>query len=180
MMAVPPPPPPKGFLGRHRVLAPTAAVHVSPICLGAMNFGNAWKNALGECSKETAFEILDYFYDHGGNFIDTSVPHSTPWVSALTALCSANGYQAEESETWLGEWLSKTGRRDEIVLATKYSAAYKNMSESGKLQSNFGGNSAKSLHVSVEASLRKLQTSYIDLVPSTLPFIPLILFGAHR
>ena len=34
------------------------------------------------------------------------------------------------------------------------------------MQSNFGGNSAKSLHVSVEASLKKLQTSYIDLVPS--------------
>lgn len=69
-----PPPPPKSLLARHRVLAPTAAIHVSPICLGAMNFGNAWKGIMGECSKETAFEMLDYFYEQGGNFIDTSEP----------------------------------------------------------------------------------------------------------
>lgn len=146
-MTAPPPAPPKSLLARHRVLAPTAAVHVSPICLGAMNFGNAWRSFLGECSKETAFEMLDYFYEQGGNFIDT-----------------ANGYQAEESEIWIGEWMSKTGRRDEIVLATKYSAGYKNTSGPNLMQSNFGGNSAKSLHVSVEASLKKLQTSYIDLL----------------
>lgn len=36
-----------------------------------MNFGEAWKDRLGACSKETAFEILDYFYEQGGNFIDT-------------------------------------------------------------------------------------------------------------
>ena len=60
--------------------------------------------------------------------------------------------------------MTKTGRRDEIVLATKYSIGYKIDTEPEKIQSNFGGNSAKSLHVSVEASLKKLQTSYIDLV----------------
>lgn len=84
---------------------------------------------------------------------------------ALMGLCRANGYQAEESEIWLGEWLTKTGRRDEMILATKYSSGYKSMSGSKMMQTNFGGNSTKSLHVSVEASLRKLQTSYIDLVP---------------
>ena len=72
-MTAPTPPPPKNLLARHRVLAPTAAVHVSPICLGGWNFGNAWKDVLGECNKDTAFQILDYFYDHGGNFIDTLV-----------------------------------------------------------------------------------------------------------
>lgn len=70
-MTAPPPPLPNSLLGRHRILAPTAAVHVSPICLGAMNFGNAWKEVMGECSKETAFEMMDYFYEQGGNFIDT-------------------------------------------------------------------------------------------------------------
>lgn len=57
---------------------------------------------MGKCDKNTAFEILDYFYDQGGNFIDT-----------------ANNYQDEESEIWLGEWMKKRGNRDEIVLATK-------------------------------------------------------------
>jgi hypothetical protein len=38
-----------------------------------MNFGEAWKSFLGECNKEQSFEILDFFYDQGGNFIDTYV-----------------------------------------------------------------------------------------------------------
>lgn len=45
-----------------------------------MNFGKAWKRIMGECSKETAFEMLDYFYEQGGNFIDTSVPHYPPSI----------------------------------------------------------------------------------------------------
>lgn len=58
--------------------------------------------------------------------------------------------------------------RDDIVLATKYSAGYKGL-KGEAMRSNYGGNSAKSLHVSVEDSLKKLQTSYIDLVsPSKL------------
>lgn len=70
-MTAPPCPPLKSLLGRHRLLAPTASVYVSPICLGGMNFGEAWKDRLGACNKETVFEILNYFYEQGGNFIDT-------------------------------------------------------------------------------------------------------------
>lgn len=74
----------------------------------------------------------------------------------------------------------KTGHRDEIVLATKYSAGYKNTSGPDLMQSNFGGNSAKSLHVSLEASLKKLKTSYIDLVPSkSLCLTLLVLMKGH-
>lgn len=57
----------------HRVMSPTAGVRVSPLCLGAMNFGDAWQDFMGKCDKKTTFEILDYFYQQGGNFIDTSV-----------------------------------------------------------------------------------------------------------
>ncbi|KAL2280946.1 hypothetical protein FJTKL_12250 [Diaporthe vaccinii] len=146
-MTAPPCPPPKSLLGRHRLLAPTASVYVSPICLGGMNFGGAWKDRLGACSKETAFEIVDYFYDQGGNFIDT-----------------ANQYQDEESEQWIGEWLEARGVRDEIVLATKYSSGYKVNSSPTKIQSNFGGNGSKSLHLSAETSLRKLRNTYVDLI----------------
>lgn len=101
---------------------------------------------LGECSKETAFEMLDYFYEQGGNFIDTAV-----------------NYQYGESEEWLGEWMQKTGRRDEMVIATKYTGSY--MSRYGdKMQlSNFAGNSTKNMLLSIEKSLKSLQTSYIDL-----------------
>lgn len=54
---------------------------------------------MGECTKESAFELLDTFYDLGGNFIDT-----------------ANTYQAGESELWIGEWLQKSSRRSEMVM----------------------------------------------------------------
>jgi aryl-alcohol dehydrogenase-like predicted oxidoreductase len=36
-----------------------------------MNFGDAWSDMMGKCDKKTVFEILDFFYDQGGNFIDT-------------------------------------------------------------------------------------------------------------
>ena len=77
--------------------------------------------------------------------------------------------------------MTKTGRRDEMVIATKYTAPYKTFSEPGLIQSNFGGSSAKSLHVSVEASLKKLQTSYIDLVlPPIHSPAPLMSSGAKE
>ncbi|KAI9865338.1 MAG: hypothetical protein M1824_003492 [Vezdaea acicularis] len=141
-----PAPPPKSALGRHRILSPTASVRVSPLCLGAMNFGDAWKQFMGECNKKTSFEVLDYFYEQGGNFIDT-----------------ANNYQSEESETWVGEWMAERGVRDEMVLATKYTFGFKGY-DSSKQQSSFVGNSTKSLRNSVEASLKKLKTNYIDIL----------------
>lgn len=55
-------------------------------------------------------------------------------------------------------------RRDEMVIATKYAEDWKTWTAPHLIQSNYGGNSAKSLHISVEASLKKLQTTYIDLL----------------
>lgn len=118
---------------------------MSPLCLGAMNFGDAWTHMLGECSKETSFAMLDYFYEQGGNFIDTAV-----------------NYQHGQSEEWLGEWMESKGNRDEMVIATKFTGGQR-AHENGIIQSNFGGNSAKNLHTSVERSLKQLRTSYIDL-----------------
>ncbi|KAJ5457784.1 hypothetical protein N7475_009172 [Penicillium sp. IBT 31633x] len=137
---------PKSHLGRYRLLAPTAAVKVSPLCLGAMNFGEGWKQGLGECNKETSFSILDTYYENGGNFIDT-----------------ASNYQSEESEKWLGEWMESRGVRDQIVLATKYTTGYRTHNKS-EIQANYVGNNAKTLRLSVEASLKKLRTEYIDLL----------------
>ncbi|KAM0548753.1 hypothetical protein ACHAPJ_009749 [Fusarium lateritium] len=139
-------PPAPSALGRHRLLAPSAGVFVSPICLGSMNFGDYWKNQMGACDKETAFKILDFFYEKGGNFIDT-----------------ANSYQGEESEKWIGEWLEKTGHRDEMVIATKYTDAWKTH-EPNKQQSHFGGSGTKGLKVAIDAALTKLRTTYIDIL----------------
>lgn len=147
-----PAPEPVTPLARHRILSPTAAIRVSPLCLGAMNFGDAWKEFMGECNKQTAFEMLDFFYESGGNFVDT-----------------ANNYQSEESEMWIGEWMEKRGVRDQMVIATKFTTDYtKHNAQAGSLQSNFTGNSNKSLHLSLEASLKKLKTSYVDLVSTAI------------
>ncbi|KAF1993303.1 Aldo/keto reductase [Amniculicola lignicola CBS 123094] len=140
-------PKPKSLLEFHRVLSPTAGVRVSPLCLGGMNFGDAWESYMGKCDKKATFEMLDFFYDQGGNFIDT-----------------ANNYQNEESETWIGEWMKERGNRDDIVLATKYTTCYPNPNTASRQRHNYAGNSTKSMHVSVEASLKKLGTTYIDLL----------------
>ncbi|KEQ82337.1 Aldo/keto reductase [Aureobasidium pullulans EXF-150] len=143
-----PAPKPKSLLGYHRVLAPTAGIKCSPLCLGAMNFGTGWKDFMGECDKDTSFAVLDAFFDLGGNFIDT-----------------ANAYQCEESEEWLGEWMEKKKNRDQMVIATKYTTGYRGHARDAEpLQSNFVGNSFKSMHISVNRSLKKLRSDYIDLL----------------
>lgn len=76
---------------------------------------------------------------------------------------SANNYQNEDSEAWVGEWMEKRGLRDEIVLATKYTSGYRTYNKS-EIQANFVGNNTKSMRLSVNASLKKLRTDYIDLV----------------
>ncbi|KAL2130675.1 hypothetical protein VTI74DRAFT_6088 [Chaetomium olivicolor] len=140
-------PPSKGPLARYRLLSPTASVRVSPLCLGGMSFGTAWKAMMGECDQETAESILDCFYEHGGNFIDT-----------------ANIYQAEQSERWIGEWMKKRGNRDQMVISTKYSSNFREGNGDTEIMVGFCGSGTKSLHTSVEASLKKLQTDYIDIL----------------
>ena len=131
------------LLARYRQLAPNASVRVSPLCLGTLSFGDRHTERYGECSKETAFAIMDHFFENGGNFVDT-----------------ANGYQDGQSEEWVGEWMASRNVRDEILLATKYSGAY---TTKATIKANTGGNNSKSMKLSLEASLRSLQTTYIDL-----------------
>ncbi len=80
------------------------------------------------------------------------------------ALYRANNYQFEESETWIGEWMAERKNRHEIVLATKFTMYFPGPKTAPRIGANHTGNSAKSLRVSVEASLKKLQTEYIDLL----------------
>ncbi|CCM01842.1 uncharacterized protein FIBRA_03912 [Fibroporia radiculosa] len=135
-------------LGRHRQLAPLAGVYVSPICLGAGSIGDQWaKIGMGQMDKADSFALLDAFYEAGGNFIDT-----------------ANLYQDESSEMFIGEWMEARGIRDQIIVATKYTGDYKRGATDIPQKSAYIGNGMKSLHVSFEASLKKLRTSYIDLL----------------
>ncbi|KAJ5812697.1 hypothetical protein N7447_009720 [Penicillium robsamsonii] len=137
---------PKTLLGRHRVLSPNAGVRVSPICLGGMSLTNTWEGFMGKADDPS--KILDAFFEQGGNFIDT-----------------ANIYQLEESEKVIGSWMEQRGNRDQMVIATKYSAGYRSYKcDEEPIQSNYTGNSVKAMHVSVRASMEKLKTDYIDIL----------------
>lgn len=140
------PPKPTSPLGYHRVLSPTAAVKVSPLCLGGISIGSTWSELFGE--NEAPDSLLDSFFSLGGNFIDTS-----------------SIYNSEESENLIGEWMEKRGVRDQMIVATKYTAGYRSYNrEKEPMQSNFTGNSAKNMHISIRDSLRKLKTDYVDIL----------------
>ncbi|KAK0491995.1 NADP-dependent oxidoreductase domain-containing protein [Armillaria luteobubalina] len=135
-------------LGIYRVLSARAGVRVSPLALGAMSIGDKWDAlGMGSMNKESSFKLLDAYYDMGGNYIDT-----------------ANNYQDETSEEFIGEWAEKRGIRDQLVIATKYTTNYKRGDDAVTQKVNYTGNNAKSMHISVEASLEKLRTSYIDIL----------------
>ncbi|KAF4613952.1 hypothetical protein D9613_007716 [Agrocybe pediades] len=147
-MTFQPPPPPKTGLGRYRLLSLNAGVHVSPLQLGAMSIGDKWAAlGMGSMDKESSFKLLDAYYDNGGNFIDT-----------------ANNYQDETSEMFIGEWAEKRGIRDQLFIATKYTTLFKERNDAVQQKVMYAGNSSKSLYISVEASLAKLRTKYIDLL----------------
>ncbi|CAI4035801.1 hypothetical protein SMKI_14G0080 [Saccharomyces mikatae IFO 1815] len=134
-------------LGRLRVLSKSAGIRVSPLILGGASIGNAWSEFMGAMNKEQAFELLDAFYEAGGNCVDT-----------------ANSYQNEQSETWIGEWMKLRKVRDQIVICTKYTGDYKKYEAGDGKSANYCGNHRRSLHVSVRDSLRKLQTDWIDIL----------------
>jgi aryl-alcohol dehydrogenase-like predicted oxidoreductase len=108
-------------------------VQVSPLCLGAMMFG-AW----GETDHDEAIRIIHRALDGGINFIDT-----------------ADVYSRGESEEIVGKALAG-GRRERVVLATKFHGT---MGE----DPNEAGNSRRWVMREVEASLKRLQTDWIDL-----------------
>ncbi|KAI0301755.1 aryl-alcohol dehydrogenase [Multifurca ochricompacta] len=142
------PPPPVSGLARYRTLSPLASIRVSPLCLGGMSIGDKWQEfGMGFMDKESSFNLLNTYFDLGGNFIDT-----------------ANSYQDESSEEFIGEWAEKRNIRDQLVIATKYTMNYKRGRDDITHKVNYTGNHAKSLHVSVQESLKKLRTSYIDIL----------------
>jgi aryl-alcohol dehydrogenase-like predicted oxidoreductase len=114
-----------------------SGLRVSPLCLGTMTFGTEWGWG---CHEDAARQLLDRFLAAGGNFIDTSEVYT-------------NG----RSEEMLGRFLKESGRRDRVVLATKFSFS----SVAG--DPNAGGNGRKNILRAVEGSLRRLQTDYLDL-----------------
>ncbi|KIJ64651.1 hypothetical protein HYDPIDRAFT_40385 [Hydnomerulius pinastri MD-312] len=148
MSLLTPAPKPASRLARYRALSPLAGIHVSPLQLGAMSIGDKWEQfGMGSMNKESSFKLLDAFFEAGGNFIDT-----------------ANAYQDQSSEEFIGEWAEERGIRDQLVIATKYSTNYMRGNETIKQKVQYTGNCLKSMHLSVEGSLKKLRTTYIDIL----------------
>ena len=110
-----------------------SGLQVSPLCLGAMNFGN---EQFG-CDEQTSVGIINAYLDAGHNFIDT-----------------ANVYSGTKSETIVGKVVKR--KRDNVVIATKAASPL----GPGVFE---GGTSRKHLRRAVEDSLRRLDTDYIDL-----------------
>lgn len=122
-------------LDSYRLLG-RSGLRVSPMSLGAMTFGDAWGWGADET---TARRIFDVYLDAGGNMVDT-----------------ANAYTDGQSEEYLGRFL--TGRRDRVVVSTKYSATR------DPADPNAGGTHRKSLTASVNTSLRRLGCDHLDLL----------------
>ena len=112
-----------------------SGLRVSEICLGTMTFGEDWGWG---ASRDDSRRLYEIFREAGGNFIDT-----------------ANVYTNGASESLLGDFMH--GHRESIVLATKYTNAMPGTDP------NAAGNHRKSMMQSVESSLRRLKTDYIDL-----------------
>lgn len=121
-----------------RLLGPSG-LRVSELCLGTMTFGEDWGWG---ADKATSQQIFEVFVQAGGNFIDTS-----------------NNYTNGTSERYVGEFIH--AEREKFVVATKYTLRVK---PDDARDVNLGGNSRKSLMRSVENSLRRLNTDYIDVL----------------
>lgn len=122
-------------LDTYRLLG-KSGLRVSPLALGTLTFGTEWGTG---ADREQAQRMFDLYVDRGGNFIDT-----------------ANNYTNGTSEQLVGEF-ART-RRDRLVIATKYTCAIR------PGDPNAGGNHRKSMVASVESSLRRLGSDYLDLV----------------
>jgi aryl-alcohol dehydrogenase-like predicted oxidoreductase len=119
---------------KYRLLG-KSGLRVSEVALGTMTFGDEW--GWGS-PKDEAQKVYETYREAGGNFLDT-----------------ANFYTSGTSEKFVGEFIK--GHRESVVLATKYSNA-----APGK-DPNAAGNHRKSMMQALEASLKRLQTDYIDL-----------------
>lgn len=121
-----------------------SGLKVSPLCLGAMTFGEDW--GWGS-SEETARAIFDAYVEKGGNFIDT-----------------ADGYTNGKSEELVGKFVNAKKLRDQIVIATKFTFC----AQPGN--PNAGGNGRKNIYRALEVRSRgSAQTisTYTGCTPGT-------------
>lgn len=117
-------------------------IQVSEVCLGTMTWGR-------QNTEKDGHEQIDYALAQGINFIDTAEMYSVP--------SSKETYGA--TEKIIGTWLNKSGKRDQIILASKIAGPNPNMAH---IREGLGF-SEKQIRAGIEGSLKRLQTDYLDL-----------------
>lgn len=135
---------------------PNTDIKVSKICLGTMTFGE-------QNSENDAHSQLDYAIEKGINFIDTAEMYP---IAAREATLG-------KTERYIGTWLKKSGKRENLVIATKISGPNRGMT----YIRNPLDFSKKNIHEAVDLSLKNLQTDYIDLYQMHWPERIMNMFG---
>jgi len=135
---------------------PNTNIKISKICLGTMTFGN-------QNSEAEAHSQLDYALEKGINFIDTAEMYPI----------GGNAKIFGSTERHIGSWIKKSGKREEVVLATKIAGPNRGM-EYIRKPLDF---SKKNITEAVELSLKNLQTEYIDLYQMHWPERIMNMFG---
>ncbi len=135
---------------------PNTEIEVSKICLGTMTFGR-------QNTESQGHEQIDYAISQGINFIDTAEMYPVP----------AHEPTYGHTEQIIGNWLKKSGKRSEVVLASKIAGANRGLPF---IREDLGFN-AQTIRESVEKSLSRLQTDYIDLYQLHWPERKVNFFG---
>ncbi|TKC65196.1 aldo/keto reductase [Pedobacter hiemivivus] len=117
----------------YKIFGKKTGLRVSEVALGTGNFGTQWGHGADEATSE---KIFNRYIEAGGNFIDT-----------------ADGYQGGESEKILSGLIK--GKRQDLVLSSKFSTGGNTLLTTG--------NSRKNIRTSIEASLKRLKTDYLDV-----------------
>jgi aryl-alcohol dehydrogenase-like predicted oxidoreductase len=142
----------------NKVQLGSSDLHVTPICLGTMTFGE-------QVGEADAHSILDRSLERGVNFIDTAEMYSVP----------ARAETSGSTETIVGNWLAKNpAARAKLVLATKVAGPARGM---GWIRNGSADLSAADIVAACNASLRRLQTDEIDLYQIHWPVRHVPVFG---
>jgi len=120
-------------------------IDVSVICLGTMTFGE-------QNTEQDAFQQLDYAVSQGVNFIDTAELYAIPPKAETYGL----------TETYIGNWLKKNGKRNDVVLATKVAGPSDQWLPHIRDEASRRLD-RKNIEAAIDASMKRLQTDYVDL-----------------
>lgn len=135
-------------------------IDVSLIGLGTMTWGE-------QNTEAEAHEQLDYALSRGVNLVDTAEMYPVPPEARTQG----------RTETYIGTWLAKTGRRKEIVLASKVAGPVTDPKRPGHIRGGQNRLDRKNLTEALDASLKRLQTDYLDLYQLHWPDRTTTIFG---